>query len=135
MEDAEASPADSRLNFLCDYVLKTLKLKQDKWDKLLSSQDHRQVLQDFLDRAENRTLVLSVSAAGLLQPCAAFRAPGTKMVYFLKPSGAALCPGSMQERLVCGELGPAVLDQFSAVVQEVRSSKRSCVCVCGGGFD
>lgn len=124
MEDMEESLAiDSRLDFICDYVLKTLKLKQDKWEKLMSSDDNRQVLQDFLDRVENRTLVVSVTAAGLLQPSPAFTASRNKAVYFVKRSGASLTPDSMKERLVCGELCPAVLDQFSAVVQEVRSSK------------
>lgn len=121
MEDAEESPAaDSRLDFICDYVLKTLKLKQDKWEKLLSSEDNRKVLQEFLDRGEKRALVLSVNAAGLLQPAAAFTASRNKAVYFLKRSAAALSPDSMKERLVYGELNSAVLDQFSAVVQEVR---------------
>lgn len=123
MEDTEESPAvDSRLDLICDYVLKTLKVKQDKWEKLLSSEDNRQVLQDFLDRVENRILVVSVTAAGLLQPSPAFTASRNKSVYFLKRSG--LSPDSMKERLVYGELCSAALDQFSVVVQEVRSSKK-----------
>lgn len=125
MEDTEESTAvDSRLDFICDYVLKTLKLKQDKWEKLLSSEDNRQVLQNFLDRVENRTLVVSLTAAGLLQSSPAFTASRNKAVYFLKRSRAALSPDSMKERLVYGELCSAVLDQFSTVAEEVRSSKR-----------
>lgn len=121
MEDTGESPTvDSRLDFICNYVLKTLKLKQDKWEKLLSSEDNRQILQEFLDGVETRTLVLCVTAAGLLQPSPAFTASRNKAVYFLKRSGAALTPDSMKERLVYGELCSAVLDQFSAVVQEVR---------------
>lgn len=120
------SPAlDSRLDFICDYVLKSLKVKQDKWEKLLSSEDNRQVLQDFLDRLENRTLVVSVTAAGLLQPSPAFPASGNKAVYFLKRSGAWLSPDTLEARPVCGELLPALLDQLSALLQEVRSSQRS----------
>lgn len=124
MEDMEESLAvDSRLDFICDSVLKTLKVKQDRWDKLVSSDDNRQVLQDFLERVENRTLVVSVTAAGLLQPSPAFTASRNKAVYFVKRRGASLGPEAVEERLVCGELSPDVLDQFSAVVQEVRSSK------------
>lgn len=130
MEDTEEPPAvDSRLDFICDYVLKTLKLKQGKWEKLLFSEENRRVVQEFLDRVENRTLVVSMTTAGLLQPSTTFMASGNKAVYFVKRSGAALNPDLMTEQLVYGEICPAVLNQFSTVVQQVRGSKRVCVCV------
>ncbi|XP_054457284.1 dynein heavy chain 9, axonemal isoform X2 [Anoplopoma fimbria] len=112
---------DRRLDFIADYVLRTLKLKQDKWQKCVSSEDNRTVLQEFLDRAEQRTLVVSVTASGLLQPAAAFTAssPRTKAVYFVKHSRTALRPDSMKEDLVYGDLSYAPLDQFSALVEEV----------------
>uniref|UniRef100_A0A671VQ30 Dynein axonemal heavy chain 17 n=1 Tax=Sparus aurata TaxID=8175 RepID=A0A671VQ30_SPAAU len=104
--DMEEPPAeDRRLDFIADYVLRTLKVKQDKWQKCVSSEDNRQVLQEFLDRAERRTLVVSVTAAGLLQPAAAFTAAGRhKAVYFVKRTGAALSPQSMKEGLVVAPL-------------------------------
>lgn len=119
----DESPAeDKRLDFIADYVLRTLKLKQDKWQKCVSSEDGRQVLQEFLDKAERRTLVVSVTAAGLLQPAAAFTAAArNKAVYFVKRSRAALSPDSMRENLVYGDLSYAPLDQFSALVEEVSS--------------
>ena len=124
LADMEESPAaeDRRLDFIADYVLKTLKLKQDKWQKCVSNEENRQVLQEFLDRGERRTLVVSVTAGGLLQPAAAFTASAKhKAVYFVKQSGAALSPDSMKDNLVCGDLSYAPLDQFSALVEEVSS--------------
>lgn len=118
---------DSRLDFIADYVLRTLKLKQDKWQKCVSSEDNRQVLQEFLDRAEQRTLVVSVTAAGQLQPAAAFTASSSKnkAVYFVKHSRTALRPDSMKDSLVYGDLSYAPLDQFSALVEEVSSRAQS----------
>lgn len=118
----EEPPAeDRRLDFIADYVLRTLKVKRDKWQKCVSSEDNRRLLQEFLDRAERRTLVVSVTAAGLLQPAAAFAAACRhKAVYFVKRTGAAaLSPQSMKEGLVCGDLSYAPLEQFSALVEEV----------------
>ncbi|GAA6225045.1 dynein heavy chain 9, axonemal [Lates japonicus] len=117
----EESPAeDKRLDFIADYVLRTLKLKQDKWQKCVSSEENRQVLHEFLDKAEPRTLVVSVTAAGLLQAAAAFTAGSkNKAVYFVKQSKAALSADSMRENLVYGDLSYAPLDQFSALVEEV----------------
>lgn len=123
-EDMEESPAaqDKRLDFIADYVLRTLKLKQDKWQKCVSSEDNRQVLQEFLDKAERRTLVVAVTAAGLLQTSASFAGGSkSKAVYFMKRSKAALSPESMKESLLCGDLSYAPLDQFSALVEEVSS--------------
>lgn len=117
MGDTERPEVGSRLDFIRRYVLKSLKLKEDKWEKLLSSEDN-EVLRDFLDRGENRSLAVSVSRAGLLRPSAEFRASREKTVYFLK-----LNRDTMEEQLACGELCSAPLDQLSVVIQEVRSSE------------
>ncbi|XP_030610318.1 dynein axonemal heavy chain 9 isoform X3 [Archocentrus centrarchus] len=122
MEDMqEASAAeDERLDYIADCVLRTLKLKRDKWQKCASSEDNRQVLQEFLDKPEQRTLVVSVTAGGLLQTAASFTAGSrNKAVYFMKRTKAALRPESMKENLVYGDLSYAPLDQFSALVEEV----------------
>uniref|UniRef100_A0A7N6A444 Dynein heavy chain 9, axonemal n=1 Tax=Anabas testudineus TaxID=64144 RepID=A0A7N6A444_ANATE len=118
----DESPAeDKRLDVIADYVLRTLKLKQDRWQKCVSSEDNRQVLQEFVDKAESRTLVVAVTAAGLLQPAASFTGSSSrnKAVYFMKRSQTALSPESMRDNLVCGDLSYAPLDQFSALVEEV----------------
>ncbi|XP_034563350.1 dynein heavy chain 9, axonemal [Notolabrus celidotus] len=110
---------DRRLDFLSDYVLRTLKLKQEKWQKCVSSEENLQVLQGFLERPDQRTLVVSVTAAGLLQPSAAFTGLKHKAVYFIKRKQTALSPDSMKEHLVYGDISYAPLDQFSALVEEV----------------
>lgn len=119
----EESPAeDSRLDFIAEYVLRTLKLKEDKWQKCVSIEDNRQVLQEFLERAEQSTLVVSETASGLLQPAAVFPASSSnKAVYFVKPSRTALRQDSMREDLLYGTLSHAPLHQFSALVEEVSS--------------
>lgn len=122
----EEPPAeDQRLDFLGDYVLRTLKLKRDKWQKCVSAEDNRRLLQDFLDGAERGTLVVSVTAAGLLQPAAGFQGAGcrSKAVYFVKRNKEALSPQSVRDSLVCGDLSCTPLEQFSALVEEVRAQQ------------
>lgn len=121
--DMEESPAeDKRLDFIADYVLRTLKVKQDKWQKCVSSEDNRQVVQGFLDGAEHGTLMMTMSAAGHLLPAAAITAGSrNKAVYFVKHSKAPLSPDSMREKLVYGDLSYAPLNQFSVLVEEVSS--------------
>lgn len=122
MEDLRESPAaeDERLDYIAECVLRTLKLKQDKWQKCVSSEDNRQVLQEFLDKAEQRTLVVSVTAGGQLQTASSFTGDSkNKAVYFIKRTTTTLSPESMKENLFYGDLSYAPLDQFSALVEEV----------------
>uniref|UniRef100_A0A3B5KZ59 Dynein, axonemal, heavy chain 9 n=1 Tax=Xiphophorus couchianus TaxID=32473 RepID=A0A3B5KZ59_9TELE len=111
---------DKRLDFIADCVLRTLKVRPDRWENCVSDEDNRQVLLDFLDTAEQRTLMVSVSAAGLLEPATSFAGSRkNKAVYFMKRDKAALSPESIKDRLVYGDLSSAPLDQFSALVGEV----------------
>uniref|UniRef100_A0A3Q1G344 Dynein, axonemal, heavy chain 9 n=1 Tax=Acanthochromis polyacanthus TaxID=80966 RepID=A0A3Q1G344_9TELE len=111
---------DPRLDFISDCVLRTFKLKRDKWQKCVSSENNLQLLQEFVDNPKQRLLLMSVTAAGQLQPAAFFAANSKhKTVYFLKLDETALSPQSMKEKLVYGDLSYAPLDQFSALVEEV----------------
>jgi len=44
--------ADLRLDFLFEYLQRSLKIKLDKWMKLMTSEDHRANLLEFLDNGE-----------------------------------------------------------------------------------
>uniref|UniRef100_A0A8C4ZK88 Uncharacterized protein n=1 Tax=Gadus morhua TaxID=8049 RepID=A0A8C4ZK88_GADMO len=119
-QPAVSGPYDKRLGFLEDYVLKTLKLKPDKWQKCISTEEHRQVVQEFLDKADQITLVVSLTAAGLLVPDSTFPTSSkNKAVYFVKRSNITLTPDKMKCTVVYGDLACAPIDQFSALVEEV----------------
>ncbi|CAN9508871.1 unnamed protein product [Ophioblennius macclurei] len=119
----EDNVEDQRLEFISNYVLRTFKLKRDKWQKCVSAEENLQVLRAFLERAERRTLVVSVTAAGLLQAAASLAEAGgnvkNKAVYFLKAPGATLRTETMRDGVVCGDLSYTPLGQFSALVEEV----------------
>ena len=55
---------DVRVEFVADYVLKTLRMKPDKWTKMYSNEENKQLCVDFFDKAEPQTLVLAINAAG-----------------------------------------------------------------------
>ncbi|XP_061912443.1 dynein heavy chain 9, axonemal isoform X3 [Entelurus aequoreus] len=119
--DMDESPAeDRRLDFIEDYVLRTLQVKHDRWQKCVSCEENLRVLQDFLDATGQGSLVVSVTAAGLLQPAAGFTfQSGIKAVYFLKTRNTQLSPDRMNDFLVCGDLSYAPLDHLSVLVDEV----------------
>ncbi|XP_053270380.1 dynein axonemal heavy chain 9-like [Pleuronectes platessa] len=114
----EALPVeDRRMVFIADLVLKFLKVKKDKWQKCVSSEENHQVLQDFLDRAEQRSLLVSLTAGGMLQAakCLSSSSPGTKAVYFMKREKTALTVETMSEKLTWGHMPSRPLDLLSAI--------------------
>ena len=56
-----------RYQFIRDYTLKSLRLKIDKWNKLWSSDDARNFLQQFVETDWHSELVLSQTAGGQIQ--------------------------------------------------------------------
>ena len=61
---ASAEDVDPRLDFLSDYVSKSLRVKLEKWQKMMSSPDTRQVVMDFIDKEERELLVITQTGAG-----------------------------------------------------------------------
>ena len=54
----EHAPPDPRLPVLGNFVQKTLKLKAEKWTRLLATEDLRKCVLDFLDKPDNMTLIV-----------------------------------------------------------------------------
>ena len=61
---ASAEDVDPRLDFLSDYISKSLRVKLEKWQKMMTSADTRQVVIDFIDKEERELLVVTQTGAG-----------------------------------------------------------------------
>ena len=113
---------DRRYDFLGDYVLKTLKLKNDKWQRCVGVEDNKVVIQDFFDKAEHVLLVISANQAGILTPTYEFPVSGkTKCVYLIKRARESISPDSINSQLLLGDLSYAPLEQMSSVVDDVST--------------
>ena len=44
-------------------------MKQDKWAKMTSQEENVAMLNEFLEKGDSRVLIVSLTAAGQLQPC------------------------------------------------------------------
>ena len=42
---------DSRIVFMADYLMKTLKIKADKWNKLWSVEENKVLMSEFCDKS------------------------------------------------------------------------------------
>ncbi|CAK8694647.1 unnamed protein product [Clavelina lepadiformis] len=111
---------DKRYEFVSEYVLRTLKLKNDKWQKCIGVEDNKILIQEFFDKGDNIALVVGANAAGILTPTYEFPLSGkTKAVYFIKRSRESLLPDTIQNQVIFGDLSYAPLDQMSSLVDDI----------------
>ena len=60
---ADLDIGDVRVEFIADYVIKTLRIKADKWTKMYVIEDNKQLCLDFFDKAESHLLVIAINPA------------------------------------------------------------------------
>jgi dynein heavy chain len=112
---------DKRVEFVADYVLKTFKLKPDKWMKLYNVEESKTQLLEFFDKQENLCLVVTGNSAGVL--ALQYEWPNSvkhKAVYFVKKNKENVQKdGKYRDQLLYGDLSNAPMDQLSAYVDEV----------------
>ena len=58
---------DRRVDFIREYTLTSMRLKQDKWNKIIISDEQRNYLMSFVDKNEPQQMVISQNIAGHLQ--------------------------------------------------------------------
>ena len=112
---------DPRFEYISEYVLKTFKLKPDKWTKLVGNDEYKQTISDFFDKTDNPQLVIILSNAGQLVPEYSFPPMGkNKTIYFLKREKKdPITKDGYKGSLLFGDLSSTPLDQLSALVEEV----------------
>ena len=116
---------DLRIDYIAEYVLKTFKLKPDKWSKLISNEENKQMFVEFFEKQDNSQLIITLNNAGALIPSYSFpSASKNKSVYFLKKDKReAIGKDNFKNALVYGDISAAPLEQLSALVDEVSNGK------------
>ena len=118
---------DSRVAFIADYVMKTLKLKPDKWTKMYGLDENKQLFLDFFEKSELQSLILIAASSGSLVVQYDWPAnPKAKCCYFVKRTKDPITKDSnLRIAFLYGDLGYSPLDQLSAFVDEVSDSFRA----------
>ena len=62
----ELEITDARVHFLADYLLKSLRLRSDKWTKMVQIEDQNRTVLDFCDKPQPLLLIFHVNPAGNL---------------------------------------------------------------------
>ena len=72
MEAASTSNSDPRFEFMGSFIQKTLKLKPEKWHRLVQLEEHKAVLKDFCDNPLPLVLIVILTPSAQLIPLVSF---------------------------------------------------------------
>ncbi|XP_073950935.1 dynein beta chain, ciliary-like, partial [Choristoneura fumiferana] len=119
MGDKAGDTVDTRLEFIMDYVLKSLKLKIEKWAKFITG-DERHILTKFFDNPNIKIIIFRVNTAGLLT-CATHFPPVSrgKMIYFVRNIDEKLTQANFRKSVSIGEMSGNVLMDISVMAEEL----------------
>lgn len=112
---------DSRIEFMASFVLKSFKIKLDKWMKMYVIEENKTMIFEFAEKNEQNLLVFYMSLSGAM--IVAFEYPTqikTKACYFAKKNKESLGKESLKDSLVYGDLSYSPVDQLSAMLDEVN---------------
>ena len=56
LQEPETTSKEPRMEFLADYTLKTLRLKPDKWARMIVSDEQRNFILSFLDKGKKKSI-------------------------------------------------------------------------------
>ena len=123
---AEAAAAagngpDPRLELMGSFVIKSLKLKPEKWTRVITVEEHKGIIKEFLDRPTPVVLIIILTPAAQLVPSTTFPLSQLKSkgVYFIKKYALPIPREDCNNFIICGDLATRTIDQLSALVEEV----------------
>ncbi|XP_038934021.1 dynein axonemal heavy chain 11 isoform X4 [Rattus norvegicus] len=126
-EDEEAEAArraqrfavDPRVRFLGGRLQQALGFPEETWGEYLESEDHRQVLGDFLESSGPASLVFSV-APGLLSASPEIpRDVKHKLVYFAKKMTGSTGESDFSQTVLFGEIPRSLFTHVTAFLDEI----------------
>jgi dynein heavy chain len=133
MSGEDLNIRDPRVEFLAVYVIKSMKLKAEKWTKMFNVEEHEKMICEFVEKKDVSDILtfhysgslsqsISASTTGALTP--SFSYPPNiknKVVYFIKKEkGTMLQMGSnTKEALYYGDICYSAMGQLSAAIDEL----------------
>ncbi|KAL6263152.1 hypothetical protein P5V15_005953 [Pogonomyrmex californicus] len=117
------APPDFRLEYISSFVQKSLKLKPEKWGRLLLTEEYRNAVLDFLDKPLPIALFVVLTPNAQLVASSSFPIPcqRTKGVYAIKIKQAPLLKDKegCSAMLIMGDLSHRVVDQLATLVDNI----------------
>uniref|UniRef100_A0A8C6XVP8 Dynein heavy chain tail domain-containing protein n=1 Tax=Naja naja TaxID=35670 RepID=A0A8C6XVP8_NAJNA len=105
--------ADKRLDFIENYCTLSLHVKPDKWSKFATSEETHTMLNEFYEKQDVTTLVITLNPTGQLVPCLGFPSIlKNKGVYFVKKRHENITKDNFLEALLVGDISPSPVEML-----------------------
>nr|CAD7428767.1 unnamed protein product [Timema monikensis] len=116
-------PPDPRLEYIGSYVTKTLKLKPEKWGRLVATEELKSMVCEFLNFPEPLVLVILQNSAAQLQVATSFPLSlKSKAAYFIKKRCHPVPKEDISDHLILGDMATKPIEQLAALVDELSTS-------------
>ncbi len=134
MADLELDIKDCRIEFFAVYVLRTLKIRADKWVKMFNMEENEKLIVEFIEKKDNNLLCFTYTgplsqthsgSVGNLIP--AYELPlnvKAKTIYFIKkePGTVVAKDQIFKEIFYYGDIAYSPIGQLTAIIDEVKNS-------------
>ncbi|CAD1473270.1 unnamed protein product, partial [Heterotrigona itama] len=117
-KEDERKEEDQRLEYMFNYLMLSRKLKADKWTKMLSTADFKDVITKFFGTASEMVLVLQLTPAGLLVPYLEITQSKRKQTYFLKREPQMVTEHNYKDLLIPGDMAPNPIEELAVLVED-----------------
>ncbi|CAH1795230.1 unnamed protein product [Owenia fusiformis] len=116
----ELDLGDTRVEFIAEYVLKTLRIKGDKFSKMYSLDENKQMFFDFFEKNDIHILIVIANSAGMLSIQHEWpQQVKSKACYFVKKEAALGKDANYRTAMMYGDLAYSPMDQLAALTDEV----------------
>ncbi|XP_015433748.1 PREDICTED: dynein beta chain, ciliary-like [Dufourea novaeangliae] len=114
----EKKEEDERFEYIYNYLTYTRKLKVDRWTKMLSNADFKDLIAKFFGTPSEMILVLQVTPAGLLVPYLEITQCKGKLTYFLKRTPQLITEANYKDLLIPGDMAPNPIEELAVLVED-----------------
>ncbi|KAJ8957969.1 hypothetical protein NQ318_001970 [Aromia moschata] len=120
--DQQNSQVDCRMEFLSTFVQKTLKLKPEKWTRMMAAEENKALVMKFLERPLPVLLVIVLTPTAQLVAYKGFPVTQLKSkgrIYFIKKDLTPVSKTAPSESVITGDLCSKIIDQLATLVEEI----------------
>lgn len=113
---------DQRMKFIAIYLIKSLNIKTEKWNKLYLQDENKMIIDEFLDDRNLTRIVFFLNASQNLVVNKEFPTQiKNKVAYFIKKSKTPVKASlTFPSQVVYGDLGESPFDQIYSILDGVE---------------
>ncbi|KAF5280421.1 hypothetical protein FQR65_LT03230 [Abscondita terminalis] len=119
-KDDEEEEIDYRVEYMLNYLMKSMKLRMDKWNKMWSIDENSKTVLKFFDKPEIPKIIMNVNVSGALVPLLEFP-PNlkTKSSYFIRRVPEPITRENIKDVLLIGDVSHKPVEDIGCLVEDM----------------